>query len=57
MHDPAQHRAGGEFGGCDAVELGSGGDKPGVAEAKGQKNFFCRIGVEGQTAGDPHEFT
>ena len=57
MHDPAQHRAGGEFGGCDAVELGSGGAKPGVAEAKGQKNFFCRIGVEGQTAGDPHELT
>ena len=57
MHDPAQHRAGGEFRGSDASKLGGGGDKPGVGEPEGLENFFCRIGVEREAAGDPHEFT
>ena len=57
VDDPAQHRAGGELGRGDASKLGGGGEEAGVGEAEGQKNFFCRIGVEPETARDPHEFT
>ena len=57
VDDAAQHRSLDGLGGGDAVELGGGGEEAGVGKAEGQKNFFSRVSVKAEAAGNPHEFT